>query len=228
MEFINRLKKEMSEGIVRAVLEDAGYRVTDCGIEKVIPALNCRSVEEYEALSFSTALRTLPDFVVMTSDETEQLLVEVKYRTLWGLEVLEKVREQVRIHGELVLISFNASAPNPRNYADSPSRFLRCCRLRNCEGFYEVELRERGSSRAWHLVDDLTDGPALWWALSPLHQLFGQLREDDGRVSLREAVKAISGILDAAPTSAAANDGADRQPKHRLADPKLAKSRKST
>jgi hypothetical protein len=45
MDFSNRLKKEMSEGIVRAVLEDAGYLVTDFGIEKLIPGLNRRPAQ---------------------------------------------------------------------------------------------------------------------------------------------------------------------------------------
>nr|WP_279196851.1 hypothetical protein [Ralstonia mannitolilytica] len=35
MDFENRIKKEMTEGIVKAILEDAGYRVIDSGIEKV-------------------------------------------------------------------------------------------------------------------------------------------------------------------------------------------------
>ncbi|HEY8605333.1 hypothetical protein [Tsuneonella suprasediminis] len=33
----------MSEGIVRAVLEHAGYRVTDFGIEKAVPCFNLRA-----------------------------------------------------------------------------------------------------------------------------------------------------------------------------------------
>ncbi|QSB45842.1 hypothetical protein IDJ81_07110 [Tsuneonella flava] len=40
MNFASRLKKEMSEGIVRAVLEHACCRVTDFGIEKAVPYFN--------------------------------------------------------------------------------------------------------------------------------------------------------------------------------------------
>jgi hypothetical protein len=34
MEFENRIKKGMTEGIVRALLDDAGYRVIEHGVEK--------------------------------------------------------------------------------------------------------------------------------------------------------------------------------------------------
>lgn len=39
MEFENRIKKEMPEGIARAVLDYAGYRVIKCGVEKTARAV---------------------------------------------------------------------------------------------------------------------------------------------------------------------------------------------
>lgn len=47
MSFTSRIKKEMTEGIVRAILEDAQYRVIDSGIEKVLRELSCLTSAEY-------------------------------------------------------------------------------------------------------------------------------------------------------------------------------------
>ncbi|WP_104565282.1 hypothetical protein [Ralstonia mannitolilytica] len=54
MDFENRIKKEMTEGIVKAILEDAGYRVIDSGIEKIIRELSCMSSFEYAKLPNAT------------------------------------------------------------------------------------------------------------------------------------------------------------------------------
>lgn len=78
MEFINRIKKEMSEGIVKAILENYNYRVIDTGIEKVIREVSFLPIEAYNALGFPDALRKLPDFVVMDSEQKLKLLVDVK------------------------------------------------------------------------------------------------------------------------------------------------------
>jgi len=56
MSFANRIKKEMTEGIVRALLEDAQYRVIDSGIEKVLRELSCLSAMEYKALGYPDAM----------------------------------------------------------------------------------------------------------------------------------------------------------------------------
>ncbi|CAJ0736137.1 hypothetical protein [Ralstonia mannitolilytica] len=59
MDFENRIKKEMTEGIVKAILEDAGYRVIDSGIEKVIRELSCMSSFEYAKLAYPDAMSRL-------------------------------------------------------------------------------------------------------------------------------------------------------------------------
>ncbi|MBT2134747.1 hypothetical protein KK137_10410 [Croceibacterium sp. LX-88] len=202
----------MSEGIVRAVLEDAGYRVTDFGIEKLIPGLNRHPLEHYRALAYPAAIRKLPDFVVTAGDEQSKQLVEVKYRTDWQLEVLTELREQVAAMQEIVLVSFNASAPNPQNLENSPARFLRCCRLRHHQEKYEVELRGRGGlPRAWYPVDSLNPCDRLWWQLWPLHEVFLQLA-DEKRTSLRSAVNAIKGILGDIDEVQPPNDAASPSP----------------
>ena len=51
MEFENRIKKEMTEGIVRALLDDAGYRAIEYGVEKTAREVTPMTREEYLRLS---------------------------------------------------------------------------------------------------------------------------------------------------------------------------------
>ena len=194
MEFGNRIKKEMTEGMIKALLEDAGYRVIDSGIEKVIRELSCMNAPDYLRLGYPDALSHLPDFTVMNRLQTEKFLVEVKYRSIWDKSLFDSVAEQVRIFGEIVLISVNAGAEDPQNL-NLPSRFLRCCRLRHRDGVYEVELRKKDRTY-WQSVDKLSDGTTLWWSMSPLQKCFTQLSEDKNSKSLTSAIKALTGILD--------------------------------
>ncbi|QYE37031.1 hypothetical protein KZX46_20970 (plasmid) [Polymorphobacter sp. PAMC 29334] len=191
MDFISRLKKEMTEGIVRALLEDAGYRVIDLGIEKVVRELTCLTAAEYSDLGYPSAMRDLPDFTVMTRDQSVKYLVEIKYRQTWSAALFAEVRPQVETYGKLVLVSINARAPNPRKLPDSPSRFLRCCSLRMRDRQYEIELREGG----WCAVDKLRDDEKLWWKMTPLYEVFTQMVENRADNTLSAAIGAITGIL---------------------------------
>lgn len=200
MSFTSRIKKEMTEGIVRAILEDANYRVIDSGIEKVLRELSCMTSPEYGALGYPDAMSRLPDFTVMNREQTTKQLVEVKYRTVWDKQLLENVEEQVRIFGEIIVVSVNAAATDPRGH-NLPSRYLRCCRLKHDGGIYKVELNKRRRSSqpyepTWEPVNTLKDGPWLWWAMRPLHEVFVQLSEDSNKDTLFHAVEALAGILE--------------------------------
>lgn len=202
MTFTSRIKKEMTEGIVRAILEDAHYRVIDSGIEKVLRELSCMTSMEYGALGYPDAMSHLPDFTVMNREQTTKQLVEVKYRTTWDKQLFEKVEEQVRLFGEIVMVSVNASAPDPKKH-NHPSRYLRCCRLKYDDGVYKVEINKRRSSQpyvpTWEPVSKLRDGVWLWWAMRPLHEVFVQLSEESNKDTLFHAVEALAGILEQQP-----------------------------
>ncbi|MBU9391491.1 hypothetical protein KTE71_28780, partial [Burkholderia multivorans] len=63
MSFTSRIKKEMTEGIVRAILEDAQYRVIDSGIEKVLRELSClTSVGRKVIMSHFARSKSKPPF----------------------------------------------------------------------------------------------------------------------------------------------------------------------
>ena len=71
MDFDNRIKKELTEGIVRVILEDAGYRVIDSCIEKVLRELSCMSNLEYTQLCFPQVYSSLPDFTVLDRQQPQ-------------------------------------------------------------------------------------------------------------------------------------------------------------
>ncbi|WP_243041171.1 hypothetical protein [Dyella sedimenti] len=197
MDFVNRIKKEMAEGIVRAILEDAGYRVIDSGIEKVLRELSCLSHAEYSALGYPDALSRLPDFTVMNREQNEKFLVEVKYRSDWGRAIFDEVRDQAKIFGELTLVSINAGAQSLHAF-DSPSLFIRGCRLRFQGDQYQLHQRsKRGDAISfdWVSVDTLEDESSLWWSMTPLHEIFSKVGERRDSQTLQKAVACINGIL---------------------------------
>lgn len=198
MRSIDRLKKEMSEGVVRAILEHSGYVVTDSGIEDLIPAYSRRCHDTPHRRRFPAAMRKLPDFVVNADDGTEEL-VEVKYRSEWSCDLFAELDEQVSLLGELTLISINATADDPKSLGMSLSRYVRCCRLRFANGAVEAELApdDYKASRTfeWSRIDDLSNNAGLWWRMARLTERFPAVRMPANVGILSEAVAAISGIL---------------------------------
>lgn len=194
IKFSDRIKKEMTEGIVRAILEDAHYRVIDSGIEKVLRELSCLSAVEYKKLGYPDAMSNLPDFTVMNRDQTTKQLVEVKYRSNWSKKLFEEVKEQVKLFGEIVLISVNAKAEDPRGY-NTPSRYLRCCGLKFDGGSYMIQ-QNIDKNIVWTPIDQIQDGSGLWWSMLKLHEKFPQLKEENNKSTLFHSVNALAGILD--------------------------------
>lgn len=199
MNFESRIKKEMTEGVVRAILEDAQYRVVDYGIEKTVREVAHISAEDYIKLKFAKAVRKAPDLLVMTESQDEQCLVEIKYREIWDKSLLVSLEEQIKLFEELILVSVNANPPNVFG-TYYPSTYLRCCRMRWKDGKVEVQLRIKKEKfiHYWRSYDDIVDDvKTLWWAMSPLDEVFPLLKHKglDSNKTLDKAVKAISGIL---------------------------------
>ncbi len=203
MDFSSRIKKEMTEGIVRAILEDAGYRVIDSGIEKFIRELSVLLPEQYKALGFPDAMSHLPDFTVLTKEQDKKYFVEVKYRRTWDKSIFDQVEDQVKLFGSMVLVSINASPDNPNGLNAAPARYLRCCELKFEAGKYMIHQRKAENEHHWKSVSDLQDGWGLWWSMSPLQEVFTMLKVkakpeqiENKDTSLYKAIDAIRGILD--------------------------------
>lgn len=197
MEFENRIKKEMTEGIVRALLDDAGYRVIEYGVEKTAREVTPMTPEEYLRLCLPDAVTKTPDLLVLDRTQTAWWLVEIKYRSQWDGSVLDEVEAQVRQFGELVLVSVAGNPDNPHNMDHTPARFLRCCRLRVNEGVYQVEAGKAEGGAEWVPVASVRDNAKLWWKMRRVQAVFPQINEQANRNTLSSAIRALSGILNA-------------------------------
>jgi len=194
MKFIDRVKKEMSEGIVRALLEDANYRVIDLGIEKFLREVSCLPALEYCDLNFPDAMRLLPDLMIMDREQTAKDLVEVRYRSGWGLECIGELKEKVSIFKHIIAVFINPYPDDPKNLG-GPSRYLRCCRLKFENDVHYVHLRRQANVYDWVRVDEENDASHLWWAMTPIQEMFPKVVGNGRWVPLSEAIEAISGIL---------------------------------
>ena len=197
MNFIDRIKKEMSEGIVRAILEDAGYRVIDSGIEKVLREISCMPKETYIKLGFPEAIRLLPDLTVMDKDQTFKVLVDVKYRKEWDFKLLDDVYEQVKLYSSLTLVVINACPPRLKEDQKLyPSGHIRCIDLTiNDRGDYMVKITHPDKSEEWVKVETVKKWPSFWWSTQAMSNKFKAIPEKDNESSLRAAIDAISGII---------------------------------
>ena len=96
MEFSNRIKGTVSEALLQAILEDAGYRIIALGVEEILREVKPLRVQQYVELNLPEVVCRLPDFFVADRDLTQWWLMEVKYRRRW---------EQARIDLESELVS---------------------------------------------------------------------------------------------------------------------------
>ncbi len=196
MDFEGRIKKEMTEGIVRAILDDAGYRVIDYGLEKTVREVTPMSLQEVMRLALPSAVRNAPDLFVLEQDQSCKWLVEIKYRSQWDRAVLESLEAQVREYEEIVLISVFANAPTLKKITKQlPSRYLRCCRLRYRNDRFEVEVGKDRKTFTWEPVASVPDDTRLWWKMRPIQEIFPRIGERAEGRTLINALLAIRGIL---------------------------------
>lgn len=191
MEFSNRLKKELTEGIVRSLLVDAGYRVIDFGIESTIREIESMKLEEYLRLSLPRNLRIMPDLVVMDRDQTMSFMVEVKYRNGWKIDLFEEIEEQVKTWGRIYLIYVNGAPPEDKKGLQSPSRNIRCCELTHHESVYCFT----GLDGKLIPIDCLRADENQWWGMNLLQNLFPLFHEKNREQTIHHAVSTIRHIL---------------------------------
>lgn len=122
MDFKNRLKGSLTQTLVKALLEDAGYRTIPLGVEEVIREVSVLSLRDYRGLELPQVLRKMPDYFVADDEISKAWLVEVKYRKVWNDEVRrklgEQILEQVNVWKPLFLTVLLGNSVKPDN--DSP------------------------------------------------------------------------------------------------------------
>lgn len=197
MKFLDRIKKEMSEGIVKAILEHHSYRVIDTGIEKVIREISCLPQDLYLTLGFPDALRRLPDFVVMDVNQTHKTMVDVKYRSTWDNSLLfdKKVLSQLNFYKKTVLVVINSTPPPPSGMVShkETGAYIRCIQLKHENGTNFV--RWRGNKNDWVEINNVKLQNFQWFSTHYLWEVFENIpKTDEGNV-IKSSVMALSGII---------------------------------
>jgi len=197
MDFENRLKRELSQGVFKCLLEDCGYRVVPLGIEAVIREIACLDKEAYKYLDFSDAVRFLPDFCVLDQSQKHKFIVEVKYRWDWDGNILKEVSNQVRMFEDIILVIFVGDPPDSK-YTPRPSTYVRCCKMyMNEQNQVCAEVKKSKGTDATKTIfveeEDLSE--LIWWNLMKLQDHFFDLENTKEEESLVKAIKSISGIL---------------------------------
>lgn len=197
MEFLDRIKKEMSEGIVKAILEHHGYRVIDTGIEKVIREVSCLPQDLYLTLGFPEALRRLPDFVVMNVDQTHKILVDVKYRSSWSNDLLfdERTLAQLEYFKNITLIVINSIPPDPKTMKEHKptGAYIRCVQLKHELGKNFVNWRN--NYNGWVEIDKNKLEKFQWFSTHYLWEVFKNIPSTDEGDIIKSSVMALSGII---------------------------------
>ncbi len=199
MDFENRLKRELSQGVLKCILEDCGYRVIPLGIEAVIREIACLDKEAYKNLDFSDAVRFLPDFCILDQNQKHKFIVEVKYRWDWDGNILKEVINQVRMFKDIILVVFIGNPPGVK-YIPKPSTYVRCCKMYMSEQNQvcaEVKDTNGGDTIKTKAIfveeEDLSK--LNWWNLIILQYYFSDLKNTKEEESLVKAIKSINGIL---------------------------------
>jgi hypothetical protein len=151
MDFKNRLKGSVTQTLVKALLEDAGYRTIPLGVEEVIREVSVLPAEEYLDLELPTVLRKMPDFFVAEPDLSNAWLVEVKYRKEWNDEARRRlgnqIREQVKVWKPLFLTVFLGNSARPGN--DNPVHSIGVIKLTYERGRIVSIMRDEETRKDW-------------------------------------------------------------------------------
>ena len=198
MQFQNRLKKEITEGAVKALLIDAGYRVRHAGIERIYPEIEFLSLDEYKSLNLNIEKRLAPDLIVSDKANHFEQIVEVKYRADWSRKFVISLRRQVETTSGCIVVTFWGNAPPHPSYDLLASRFLRCFHVRMQEGGIQIQLLDLESkSWKWFSVESFSEGDflATWWQTMRLTQAFPLLENKKNSSTLLDTITALSGLL---------------------------------
>jgi|GEM_PF-3656068 hypothetical protein len=189
MDFNNRVKATITEGLVKALFKDAGYSIAPLGIEETIREIQTLKPLEYNAKGLSQTLRSLPDFFVALPNFEKNYLVEVKYRARWNASTKQLLKEdilsQVRQWHPLYLVLFLGEKARPN---DTPASYLGVLRLEYKDGilgFREMET-DSESFRPWEELD--------WDCFKRLHDVFTQINTRYEANTITKAVALVKSM----------------------------------
>jgi hypothetical protein len=89
------VKAQVTQGVLTAILERWGYRVSRLGVEELFGEIKYLDAAQYLALGLPKQLRSLPDLLVAAADLSVAHLVEVKFRKRYDEETLKELSQKI-------------------------------------------------------------------------------------------------------------------------------------
>ena len=171
MKYTSRLKGDITQVLIKTLLEDAAYRIVPLGIEEIITEVKVLTQEKYLALGLPTSLTKLPDFFIANKDVSRACLLEVKYRNHWSDEVRceleQSLKPQVKEWDPLYLMIFLGEPISKSE--EQPSYWMKVARLSYRDGEMVVFNPHSGLVVKWN--------ESSWDNFDRIQDVFEILRE---------------------------------------------------
>lgn len=134
LEFAAVAKAQITQSLLTAMLEQAGYHVHRFGIEERLLEIKYLDAARYAQLALAPRLRTLPDLLISASDLSVAYLIEVKFRARLrpgDMRALQTTLRQQFDHwpGLFVVLFLGESFWDGRGYVQDHVRVLRASDL---------------------------------------------------------------------------------------------------
>ena len=181
---------ESAENAVKAFLEGSGCKVTPYGIEHTLKDVAKLDWNDYANLQLEKVITSAPDFFVLSPNDANYWLLEVKYRRGWGPNTVSELKEHLEPQTQCwPRINVLIAIKSPIGEVGKPECHLRAGQLFCEAGQLSVHVRSREVTKKWDAVE--------WQDLFPLHEFFSAFcRDAAGRSRLGQLVETIRNIPD--------------------------------
>lgn len=122
--FLDLIKAQITQSLIKTLFERAGYLVTRLGVEELFTEIIYLDKSRYEALNLPQQLRFLPDLLVAEPDLSKAFLLEVKFRRALDKAALKSVHSELRLQRQhwpdayAVLLIADSFVPDGRFHQD--------------------------------------------------------------------------------------------------------------
>jgi len=163
--FAETIKSQVTQSLLMAMLENAGYLVSRLGVEERLAEVKYLSKPEYDRLALPQQLRLLPDLLVAAPDLSAAHLVEVKYRRQLEprtiRQLVERLGQQFEVWPGTVVVLFQSDS------------------LWDDRGFIQDHVRAIRQQDLSMLGDERRPIEDRWCTLPMLHQALPGLKSDN-------------------------------------------------
>jgi hypothetical protein len=184
IEFRDTVKARITQSVLAALLERCGYRVTRLGIEELFGEVKFKELAQYRELKLPEQLRYLPDLLVVSREESQAFLVEVKFRRRFdersARSLFEKIKRQRRYWPESYAVLMIAEPFVPRGR------------------FHQDYIRVLPPHETRRLLDASLAPRQRWERMPRLQGVFKALAASGGNQALADfvtlALKSLAGL----------------------------------